>query len=135
LVTPARRAHSVAVTMTGTLIAESLRVGAENAGVVLRTTKVARSPLGDVDAGQPEVWTLLEFEVEDEEVDRLTVVLEAALQAAGGWYCDFRSDDETVVVFAGRSFRYRRGEPVGRATAIEYGRSVGVPEAQLDWPI
>jgi hypothetical protein len=123
------------MTMTGTLIAESLRVGAEIAGVTLRATKVARSPLGDVEAGQPEVWTIVEFEVADEEAERLTASLEAALQAEGGWYCDFRSDDETVVVFTGRSFRYRRGEPAGRTTAIEYGRSVGVPEAQLDWPV
>ncbi len=123
------------MTMTGTLIAESLRVGAEITGVMLRTTTVARSPLGDVEAGQPEVWTILEFEVANEEAERLTALLEDALQAEGGWYCDFRSDDETVVVFAGKSFRYRRGEPAGRAAAIEYGRSIGVPETQLDWPV
>jgi hypothetical protein len=38
-------------------------------------------------------------------------------------------------VFADRTFRYRRGDRVGRGEAIEYGRSVGVPEVQLDWPV
>jgi len=42
--------------------------------------------------------------------------------------------DETFVVFADRIFRYRRGDPAGRAAAERHGRSVGVPEAQLDWP-
>jgi hypothetical protein len=30
-------------------------------------------------------------------------------------------------------FRYRSGDGGGRAEAAAYGRSVGVPEAQLDW--
>ncbi len=123
------------MTMTGTLIAESLRVGAELDGVTLTTTKVARFPFGDVKAGQPEVWTLLEFEIADDEAELFTAELEAALQPDGGWYCDLRSEEETVVVFGGRIFRYRRGDTAGRAAATEYGRSVGVPETQLDWPV
>jgi hypothetical protein len=31
-------------------------------------------------------------------------------------------------------FRYRRDDPSGRLAAVEYGRRVGVPEQQLDWP-
>ena len=57
------------------------------------------------------------------------------LDRVGGWYCDFRNDDETFVVFADRTFRYPRGDNDGRTEAVEYGRSVGVPEAQLDWPV
>jgi hypothetical protein len=37
-------------------------------------------------------------------------------------------------VFSGRVFRYPRGDLAVPAKAEEYGRSVGVPEAQLDWP-
>ena len=57
-----------------------------------------------------------------------------ALERTGGWYCDFRNDTETFVVFAGRTFHYRGDEP-GRAAVAEYARSVGVPEEQLDWPV
>jgi hypothetical protein len=57
-----------------------------------------------------------------------------SLDPEGGWYCDFRSIDETFVVLAGRAFRYLRGDAAGRAEAEAYGRAVGVPEAQLDWP-
>ena len=118
----------------GTLIAESLQVDAVIDGVRLVVTKIARADVGDVAAGQPRTWTFIEFEVSDEDVDALARSLETALRREGGWYCDFRTEAETFVVFAGRTFRYARGDAAGRADATNYGRSVGVPEAQLDWP-
>jgi hypothetical protein len=51
------------------------------------------------------------------------------------WYCDFHSEDETFVVFADRVFRYPRGDKAGRESAEDYARSVGVPEAQIDWRV
>jgi hypothetical protein len=118
----------------GTLIAESLRVGAVLDDVPLTTTKISRVDLGDTEAGQPETWTLIEFQAHDEDANRLADSLERSLRQTGGWYCDFRSDAETFVVFAGRTIRYPRGDQSGRGAAVDYGRSVGVPEAQLDWP-
>ncbi len=129
------RWQTLAMAIVGTLVAESLRVGGALDDVVLTTTKISRTDLGDVDAGQPQTWTLIEFEVRDEDADRLAGTLERVLREAGGWYCDFRSDDETFVVFAGRTFRYARGDQLGRAAAVDYGKSVGVPDAQLDWPV
>jgi hypothetical protein len=119
----------------GTLIAESLRVNSVIEGVTLEVTKVSCSDVGDVAAGQPRTWTFIEFAVADGEVDDLARSLERALDPDGGWYCDFRSDDETFVVFADRTFRYPRGDARGRAAAAAYGRSMGVPESQLDWPL
>jgi hypothetical protein len=121
--------------MVGTLIAESLRVGAVIEGVPLVTTRLARGDAGDVRARQPRTWTFIEFEVAEADAERLALALESSLQRPGGWYCDFRSDDETFVVFADQTFRYPRGDRAGRAEATEYARSVGVPEAQLDWPV
>ncbi|MDP9335746.1 MAG: hypothetical protein M3Q30_20905 [Actinomycetota bacterium] len=120
--------------LAGALIAESLRVGGVLEGITLSVTKISRADLGDVDAGQPRTWTFVDFEAADEDADRLASSLERVLEHVGGWYCDFRNDDETFVVFAGRTFRYPRGDETGRGAAVEYGRSVGVPEAQLDWP-
>jgi hypothetical protein len=121
--------------MVGTLIAESLRVGAVLDDVALAATKISRADVGDVDAGQPKTWTFIEFEVRDEDAERLVDWLEHSLQQPGGWYCDFRSDDETFVVFTGGTFRYRCGDESGRAAAVESGRSAGVLEAQFDWPV
>jgi hypothetical protein len=41
--------------------------------------------------------------------------------------------DDHVVVYADRIFRYRRGDRHGRDEAVAYGRTVGVPDHQLDW--
>ena len=123
------------MTLEGAVIAESLRIGARIDGVALTVTTISRAELGDVDAGQPRVWTFIEFEAADGDAGRLIEAFERALRPSGGWYCDFRNDAETFVVFADRSFRYPRGDRDGRAAATEYGRSVGVPEAQLDWPV
>ena len=118
----------------GTLIAESLQPGAAVDGVRLTVSKIWRADVGDVTAGQPRTWTFVEFEAAEEHAGTLASLLERSLQGSGGWYCDFRTDAETFVVFAGRTFRYPRGDELGRAKAAEYARSIGVPAAQLDWP-
>jgi hypothetical protein len=120
--------------LAGTIIAESLRVGAVLDGVDLAVRKISRADVGDVDAGQPLTWTFLDFEADDADAARLAEALSGALETAGGWYCDFRNEQETFVVFSGRVFRYPRGDRAGRSEAEAHGRSVGVPESQLDWP-
>jgi hypothetical protein len=122
------------VTVQGSLIAESLRVGAVLDDVALSVHKVSRADCGDERAGQPRNWTFIEFETPSKGAASLARALSDVLDPSSGWYCDFRSDDETFVVFAGREFRYPRGDPTGRASAAAYARSVGVPESQLDWP-
>jgi hypothetical protein len=46
-----------------------------------------------------------------------------------------KSTCEAFVVFPGRVFRYLRGDAAGRTEAQAHGRTVGVPEPQLDWPV
>jgi hypothetical protein len=67
-------------------------------------------------------------------VDTLAELLSKALRGEGGWYCDFHSDVEVVDVFYGKVFRYSTGDRTRRAEVEEYATSVGVPEAQIDWP-
>ena len=121
------------MTVAGGLIAESLKVGAI-LDVELHVKRISRADLGDVDAGQPRTWTFIDFEVADTDLEQLVDGLERALETRGGWYCDFRTATETFIVFSGRTFHYPRGDHAGRAAAADYARSVGVPEAQLDWP-
>ena len=116
----------------GVLLAESLRVGASLNELNLTVTKLSREDIGDLSAGQPRTWTLIHFSVPATRAQALATWLVEALDE-GGWYCDFRTPDETFVVFAGRKFRYPRGDRRGREQAAEYARSVGVPEAQIDW--
>ena len=55
------------------------------------------------------------------------------LDERAGWgYSDFEFGSEKYVVSAGRLFRYPPGAEAGRAEARVYGRSLGVPDSQLD---
>jgi hypothetical protein len=119
--------------LKGVLVAESLPVGVELGGELLRVTRIVRVADGVEAAGQPAAWTLLHFEAAEDDAEALAETLAAALSPTGGWYVDYTTTSEKFVIFAGRIFRYPRGDAAGRAEAVAYGRSVGVPEKQLDW--
>lgn len=118
---------------SGVLVAESLDDDAVVDGVPLAVTKISRASVGDTTAGQPRDWTFIEFTVAASFVDAFAESLSRALKKDGGWYCDFHSDSEVVVVFHGQVFRYAKGDQIRRAEVEDYASSVGVPEAQIDW--
>jgi hypothetical protein len=121
--------------ITGYVIGESLRPGAAFEPRGLRLRKVSRvdSTSTATDA-QPRVWTFVEWETDGDDIDALAEALADALEPENGWYADFTAGDERVVAFARKVFRYRLGDAAGRAEAVAYGRSVGTPAHQLDWP-
>ena len=95
----------------------------------LRLTNVQRQDVSAWVAGsQPAVLTFLDFEADDAIADELSQSLAVALLAEGGWYADFTVGDNHVVVFAGKIFRYGRGDQAGRAAAVEYAKTVGVAD-------
>lgn len=118
--------------LRGTLVGESIRIGATLEGLPLRLHRVSAVDVVDPAPGQPPRWTLLEFGAEDAEAPNLAAALARCLDQ-GPWYASFTTLDETFVVFADRVFRYRRGDRSGRARAAQYARTMGVPEAQIDW--
>lgn len=119
----------------GTLIAESLRVGANPENLKLTVRNISRLRPENTTADQPEIWTLLDFEADEAEADELARTFADALDDRPSWYVDFRSPAETFVVFPGHIFRYPRGDDLGRAQAKTHGRQLGIPESQLDWPV
>lgn len=118
----------------GTLIAESLRTGSTLDGLSLTVRKIARYAPTDSTDDQPTIWTAIEFEVADDGADTLADMLTGVLDDPG-WYANFQSADVAYVVFRGKTFRYPRGDPDGRAAAQVHGRALGVPEPQLDWTV
>lgn len=121
--------------LKGTVVAESLRPGTDLRVAGLRMPRLSREDLSaSVMPGQPPVWTLLEIEAEDDAADTLALLLSQSLLAEGGWYADFAVGGDHVVVYADRIFRYTAGDRTGRAQAEGYGRRMGVPDSQLDWP-
>jgi len=120
--------------LKGILLAESLRIGTSIEVPGLRTTRIARRDVtGSATPTQPPVWTFIEFEAEDDLAEDLADRLAGALLTEDGWYADFTVGADHVIVFANRIFRYRRGDRDARREAEAYGRSVGVPDHQLDW--
>jgi hypothetical protein len=122
---------------TGTLIAESLRVGAALAGPPLTVREIRRIEAGisaeQRAAGLAERWTLIAFEVADDRAAELADALAACLDEPG-WYADLHTDDRSFVAFAGRVFAYETGDADGRAAAEAHARAHGVPDEQIDWP-
>ncbi|MCG5445563.1 hypothetical protein NIE79_004020 [Micromonospora sp. NIE79] len=120
--------------LRGRLLTESLRVGIDVRIPSLHVVRVGRHDVsGSTSAQQPSVWTFLDFEAPDEAADEVAVALAGALVSDQGWYADFEVGDDHVVVFPGRVFRYTKGDRAGRQAAVEHGRTVGVPDHQLDW--
>lgn len=120
--------------ISGILLAESLRPGTSLDDVPLRVRRIHRERITTAVGSQPDCWTFLDFEADDSDADPLARALAERLESENGWYTDFRTATDTYVVFSGRVFRYPRGDAAGRGEATGYGRRVGVPEAQLDWP-
>jgi hypothetical protein len=117
----------------GTLIMESLRVET-TLDVSITCRRISRIKPAGTTQDQAPIWTLIDFEVADDNVEPLAQALSDALDQPG-WYADFRSDTESWVIFPGRTFTYHRGDSIGRAEAADYGRRLNIPEPQLDWPV
>jgi hypothetical protein len=122
---------------SGTLIAESIRVGAILDGPPLEVGEIRRVEAGLSDAqraaGLAERWTLIAFEVADERAAELADALGSVLDEPG-WYADLHTATRSFVVFAGRVFAYDRGDAAGRAAAEAHARANDVPDEQIDWP-
>ena len=120
--------------LAGVLIAESLRPGATLDGLSIIVRRIRRVSQPDATADQASTWTLIDFDLAEADAEAFAEILAAALDTPG-WYADFRSETETVVVFPNQVFRYARGDSAARAEAAAFGRALGIPESQLDWPV
>jgi hypothetical protein len=111
---------------------ESLRAGTNLEHLTLTVRKISKYQAAGTTPDQPDIWTVLDFEVEESAAQELAEAFAGSLDEPG-WYVDFRSPAESFVVFPGRIFRYPRGDQAGRAEAQAYGRQLAIPEPQLDW--
>ena len=101
--------------LQGALIAESIRPGTSLDDLNLIVRQITRhAPDGTTDE-QPPIWTDIYFEVDEKDAGDLAQKLADVLDARG-WYADFRSDTETIVVYRGKIFRYPAGTRRGGRT-------------------
>ena len=122
--------------MKGTIILDSLREDASISGFRFVVREIGRGRVKlspqQVAAGLPPVWSAMEFELGEERAEELAKSLSGALDPIG-WYANFSSPTETFFVYPNRVFRYLRGDSQGRAAAQAHGRTLGIPDHQLDW--
>jgi hypothetical protein len=114
----------------GLLLKESLRDLGVLADLCITRTEVWQ--VANAAENQPSTWTALTFEAEDAQAERLAEALSQVLHPQG-WYLNASTEEEVYVIFPRKVFRYRKGDGAGREAAKQFGRTVGIPEAQLDW--
>lgn len=110
-------------------------------GVVIRESLVDPSVLDMVavlsirtEANQDNpagTWHCYTVQVSLEEIEKL----QSSLKRKGGWYMHFWKNRDMIVVFRDKLFRIDYEDKSTWKDAVEYGRSVGIPDEQLDFLI
>jgi len=116
--------------LKGLILKESL----EDARVLalVHITRTESWHVNNAAQNQPATWTALSFEADEDQADSLTGQLSRSLNAQG-WYVNASTTTHVYVIFPGKVFKYRKGDAARRESAKRYGRSINIPESQLDW--
>ena len=62
-------------------------------------------------------------------------ILELSRHIVDGWYMHFWRGRNVIAVFKDKQFEFNFDEKETWTEVLKYGRSLGIPEAQLDFPI
>ena len=116
--------------MNGLLLKESL-ADTDILGLI-HITKTESWQVSNAAADQPAIWTALSFEVDDSQADAIVEKLSKALKLQG-WYISASTALYVYILFPSKVFKYHKGDSIQRNEAKRYGRSIGIPESQLDW--
>jgi hypothetical protein len=116
----------------GYVIAESIRPGAQLEGNAFTLTRIERYSVDSATLDQPSAWTMIHFEFPEDRAESVANALAAVLDTPG-WYTNFDTLDDKVVIFPGRVFRYPRGDEAAQVEAEAYATTLGIPAQQLDW--
>lgn len=115
---------------TGLLLKESLKD--ESVMDLVHITKIETWDVEHAAIFQPKVWTAIYFEGDESEIDYIVLELSQSLKPRG-WYINISTKEYAYVIFPNKIFKYREGDKEEEKEAIEYGRSIGIPDRQLDW--
>ncbi len=117
---------------TGLIIKESLRNDAVLADMGVQIVRVEKWDVGERAAEfQPDTWNAIFVEGSEEKIDEITSKLSQAVLPK--WYANLSDATTEYVIFHGKIFKHLKGDKTDAAEAIEYGKSVGIPDHQLDW--
>ena len=80
---------------------------------------------------QPKVWTAIYVESADEDIENVAIIVSASI--LDKWYANLSDSTTEYVIFHKKIFSYVKGDSDTKQEARNYGKSIGVPERQLDW--
>ncbi len=80
-------------------------------------------------------WTLHTVAIPAERADSVADEISRNLDPShgGSWYADFRNDRLHYIVFLNKVFKIDTGSKQQYEEVRKYGRSLGIPEHQLDF--
>lgn len=117
---------------TGVIIEESLYDTS-----ILKKLRIIRTELENVTARHStpwlSTWTLHTIEIPEENSRQIAEEISHILDPDHSWYADFRNNRYHYIIFRHKVFCVDRTRPEEYKTVKEYGRSLGIPEHQLDF--
>lgn len=116
--------------LKGVLIKESLEDESVLGEIIITDTSIEK--VSNVVEGQPDNWTLISFEVDDQKAFDIAKRLSRSLKL-GTWYVHFYNDSWVWVAFPDRVFYYQKGDATGKEVVLLHAKALGIPESQLDW--
>ncbi len=118
------------MTYKGTIILESLK--SDSLVSKLNIKKKETWNVGNNDPQQPAIWTAISFDNPKDSF--LEIISEIQANLKDFWYVDVRDQTNTIIIFPQKVFDYQTGDILQKQNAVNYGKSIGIPESQLDWP-
>ncbi len=77
-----------------------------------------------------ERWHLITVLTNEESIEKLSKNLKPEK-----WYAHFWNGDDVIAVFPNKTFQFKHSDKSTWKEAVEYGKSLGIPEEQLDFLI
>lgn len=113
----------------GTIILESLKTDD-----VIKHLTITSKEVWNVDNNniyQPNIWTAISFENSDEKIEIVLETIKSNLKTF--WYVDISDESKKYIIYPGKIISYYLNDKNGMQEAIDYGKSIGIPDSQLDW--
>ncbi len=115
---------------TGTVIVESLLSDSVLNFVDVKHRETAE--LIDALPDQSKEVTIVVFECGDDMAAAVAEEISRHLRP-NHWYADIRQEYDTFVIFPNKIFRFAPKETEKHQKAVDYAKSLGIPESQIDF--
>ncbi len=109
---------------TGTIVEESLRDSR-----ILNKFKILNVKITE-EENPEERWHIFSVEVSEDDIGELAENLKPSK-----WYCHFWYGDQVVAIFPQKIFYFDYKNKETWKEALSFGKSIGIPESQLDFVI